>query len=278
MGERSLRKNSVKGKELLQITPETEQPVEFNFQQIVQMVVEGGCSVPRRDDYATLLSLLGPTLIRQIVPEPQHYSSELLRTLSEDQEAGEQSWGKTAQAKLFDPEGFLKQESIRDPLKKRLEDELMIMGFMHDRSWLTAVEILVLFPEDRQHILEILRPAEAVHVAFVESEPTRDPLYMDWQELVALRLVDPENSNLKNLIKQRWPKWIALLNGSIERALAEPGPVSKSQKFEVVLGIAAGLHILAAEKVWINDQGVPEITPSQKPVPAKPQLPERPLT
>lgn len=270
LGEPYLTKRGTKAREIIGV--ETEQPLEFDLQRVVDVMKELGSPPPYRSDYEFLLGLAGPEYFEQLGPN----SKETVAELNESLETTSMGGTAPGRSKLFDPGSFARKGWDGQQLRAYMDMQLIVFAVLPNESWLKAVQLLVLFPEERQRILNRLRPLEASRLSWIVSDAREKPgETMAWRELSALRLVDPENTDVERVARSWWGAW----NRRLEELLSKAKSASSSENQKKGSADAAlGLYILAAEKAVINDQGLPEIIPAKKGMPHGPELPERPLT
>lgn len=259
--------------------PEIEQPLSFDLQPVIALVRELGM-VSLRLSVETLLGLAGPQYFKQVRPDFEELAkkkAEVESAISEGmQKRSFELIATCAQSKLFDPEKFdTHRWWAKDKLSKELRFHLTAVQSNAHENWGQAVELLVLFPDQRQVILDALQPKASKLLAYIENEPTNDPEYMDFEELAFMKILDQDQPGIDALVKKRWPKWQAWLQGMIKRAREDHVPGTPSRRTGGPLSLAICMYILAADKVCINDQGLPEITPRLKKMSAPPQLPPR---
>lgn len=259
--------------------PEIEQPLSFDLQSVIDLVKKLGMVSPRLD-VETLLGLAGPQYFRQVVSDVEGLAKKKTAVESAIHITMQKGWRELmatcAQSKLLDPEHFdVHRWWAKDKLSRELRTHLALLKANPVETWAQAVELLVLFPEQRQLILDIIRPNEVKRLAYIENEPTVDPDYMDFEELAFMKMLDQDQVGVDVLVKKRWSKWQAWLDRVIKRAREEYVPGTPSRRTGGPLCLAISMYILAADKVCINDQGLPEITPRLGKISAPPQLPVR---
>lgn len=259
--------------------PEIEEPLSFDLQPVIDLVKELGMVSPRLN-VETLLGLAGPQYFKQVRPDFE----ELAKKKAEVESAISPGMQKRsfeliatcAQSKLFDPEKFdTHRWWAKDKLLNELRFHLTPVQTNAHQNLAQAVELLVLFPDQRQAILGTIQPKESKLLAYIASEPSVDPEYMDFEDLTFMKILDQDHPGIDALIKKRWPKWQAWLKRMVKRANEEYVIATPSRRTGGILSLAICMHILAADKACINDQGLPEITSRMKKISTTPQLPLR---
>lgn len=258
-----------------------EEPLEFDLSAVVsRLKAEGyelGKDRPPRSDYQFLLALIGQPYLNVLFPDNEKKAREgteqlIFPKIFQDQLA------ITNQAKLVGVHDFNLKVSLENALRRTVDGEVYLLTLANQLPWINALRYLIQFPDARLEIIRVLQPALNEHLQYVEQEPKNDPEYMDWEELVSLKMIFPENKDVTNLIRRRWFKWIDLLHEFEKKAKKSKDAGEGTSRYEAVMGLACAMHILAAEKAVINDEGLPEITPATKQLSHSLSMPERPLT
>lgn len=264
------------------IRVEEEQRLEFNLRGVVDVLKSAdypaGGEHPLRSDYHFLLLLVGQPYLHELFPNNEGDIKSKTQGFADNAMVTDAQLGLAARAKLAGVRDYTQKAHIEAGQGQLLEGAIQFLTVLNERPWSIAVEHLILFPEKRAKILEILEPSVGEHVRYIEQEPINDPEFMDWEELVSLKLLFPEQKEVLALIKRRWSKWTRLLDRLLSEAKRRKNETGKTTKYQAVMGLACAMHILAAEKAVINTEGLPEIIPSSKKLTQPPELPERPLT
>lgn len=266
-----------KSGEVLRSTPEVEQPLEIDLQRVVNEVASYGRKGPYRADYETLLGLLGGRQLEQLRPNHKQEANEKFASLNEELLRFQFIDG-VAQCKLFDPAAFAGHQWDDQPIRNKINQELALMKVRSGQGWLTALQLIVLFPEEKQRIVRELAPEVSSRLDYVETELVKDPEAVLWEDLVAIKTLFPEkNGRVESIVRRQWPDWHRRVEGSLGRAKTADRLDRKRTFAGAALGLSISMYILAAEKAEMNDQGLMEITPAQKRLVASPALPDRPV-
>lgn len=272
------RKYGTKAGEVLRHTPEVEQPLEVDLQRVVDIAKEANLEGPYRSDYELLLGIVGGKYLEQLRPLHREEANEKFAALSDGKNKLRfQLIQIAAQSKLFDSAAFAKRQWTGKEIRDNLDDNLVMLKIRTGQPWLTALELVVLFPEEKQRIIHDLKPAVSERLKYIEVELTKDPEAVLWEDLVAIKMLFPEHAEVQIIARAHWALWQKQVEGSLGRARDADTDARRKTGLGAALGISIGMHILAAEKAMINDQGLPEIAPASKKLPIGPGLPERTL-
>lgn len=271
--ERKLRPKSV---EALRATPEMEQPLEIDLQRVVDEVAAYKLVGPYRSDYETLLGLLGGRYLEQLHPKHKEEATEKFSSQRRGEKGRPYELALDAQCKLFDPTAFAGRPWKGHEIRKSMNDELALMKIQEAQPWLVALELIVLFPEEKERIMSELRPEVDSRLGYIQRELNTDPAAVLWEDLVVIKTLFPEiNSRVQAIARKQWPNWQRRMEGSLDRARTAESDKHKKTFGSAAVGLSIAMYILASEKTKMNDQGLLEITPAQKKVAASPTLPGR---
>ncbi len=194
--ERQARQPKIKAREAVGIEIE-EQPLGFDLQPIIEQIKAFQPEPPYRSDYQFLLGLAGHQYVEQLRPDYKAAAANL-----------HEQGIHPGVSKLFNPTPFLQKGWSDDELRSKMNDYLAIVSVVPERSWMPSLEFLVLFPEERQHILKVLRPAEGKRLAWIVDDAHENPdTTMAPSELAVMKLLDPENTVVEKIARRFWGKW-----------------------------------------------------------------------
>lgn len=259
---------------------EDEAPLEIDLQSVIDRIKKIDPQPPYRSDYELLLSLVGVDFFKQLRPDFAHTAEDQFQSANqvEIKHFKEKSRG-LAFSKLLDPKTFSTRGWSGAAMSYGADLWHLMLQRAPNESWLTGIQMLVLFPEQRERILKSVRQGAPGHLAWVKENLRDLSTSMGWVELAAMRLVDPQHTEVGKIARRFWAQWQEKLEELL--AVAEsPESADSSRRggsAGAALGLACSMYILAAEKAVINDQGLPEITPAVRKVTPSLPLPGRSL-
>lgn len=271
-----------KAGEILDITPEGEQPLEIDFEKVVDQL-ESSPEIAFDKHTALLLGLIGGQPLKRLRPKLfksyKRYADEGDNALLLENYPGS-SLDETATwlavCKLWKPKLFGRLGINMQEKKAALWEELPF-NQKGTEPYSNVVGYLVLFPEDRDQILKEVLETEDYLVEHAEKQ-FNNSFAWSFTAMACLKILRPDNKAIAAFARKKWLDVRLALEGALKtiNETTDREEVESEAAYALELGLS--MYILATEKIVINNKGLLEVTPAKKKLAARPALPDRPLS